>query len=487
MASDQLMSHALADPRSFLDAVALVSDHAIGMTDPEEVVAEHLARLERHHPQLNAAVRVFREEAEMQARYLNAGPLASVPMSVKETLGITGETVTAGSMRMPPWEVERDAEVVRRIREAGAIILARGNLSEFGMVHEADNLVFGRTNNPLHLDRSPGGSSGGDAALVASGSVTCAVSTDVGGSIRHPAHCCGVVGFKPASEAVPKAGMWPPGERRFFTDSMLAIGPITRSVRDARLVYEVIADVELPAPDDGRGLRLIVPDDFVMDVREPVVAHARDRAAEGLVAAGLTLKRTAVPDAGQLYRDYLTVLVRDYEQPIRDGLTTAEGKRLSIPAEALRHALGRPTVHKYLFRLLALMPLARSRAPKARRAQTRIETARDRIRTLLADDGVLLLPTNGALAMPHGEAAAYMVRPGVRRLFTPTIYANVLNLPAITVPAWTDRDPETGLVPGVMLCSAPGAEAALFDAAAMLEEVVNPVVGMRSEGELGSE
>lgn len=476
------MSNALADPRSFFDAVALVSDRAIGMTDPEDVVEEHLDRLEHLHPRLNAAVRVFGEEARVQARYLDAGPLAGVPVSVKETLGVAGETVTAGSRRMPRWEVERDAEVVRRLHAAGAILLARGNLSEFGMVHEADNLVFGRTNNPLNPDRSPGGSSGGDAALVASGSVVCAVGTDVGGSIRYPAHCCGIVGFKPASQAVPKDGVWPPDEQTSFTDSMLAVGPLTRSVRDARLVYEVIADVELPAPEEAPTLRVVVPDDFAMEVRDPVVAQAWQRAQEGLVAAGLVRERAAVPDAATLYHDYLTVLVRDYERPIRDGLTTAEGERLSIPAEALRHALGRPTVHKYLFRLIALMPLIRPSRAKAHRAQTRIEEARARIRTLLGDDGVLLLPTNGALAMPHGEAAAYMARPGVRTLFTPTIYPNVLNLPALTVPAWTDRDPATGLVPGVMLCSAPGAEAALLDAAAVLEEIVNPVVSMRSEG-----
>ena len=476
------MFSAVADPRSFFDAVALASDRAIGMTDAEEVVAEHLDRLEQHHPRLNAAVRVFREEAAVQARYLDAGPLAGVPISVKETLGIAGETVTAGSARMPRWEVERDAEVVRRLREAGAVILARGNLSEFGMVHEADNLVFGRTNNPLNPDRSPGGSSGGDAALVASGSVVCGVGTDIGGSIRYPAHCCGIVGFKPASEAVPKVGMWPPGDRALFTDSMLAIGPLTRSVRDAKLVYEVMADEELPAPDDEIEPRLIVPDRFEMEVREPVVVEARRRAEDGLVASGVRRDQAAVPDAGALYRDYLRVLIRDYEQPIRDGLTTAAGKRLSIPAEAWRHVMGRPTVHKYQLRLIALMPLARPSAAAARRAQARIEAARKQIRKLLADDGVLLLPTNGALAMPHGEAAAYMVRPGVRTLFTPTIYANVLNLPALTVPAWTDRDPQTGLVPGVMLCGAPGAEAVLFEVAAALEEIINPVVSMRDVG-----
>jgi Asp-tRNA(Asn)/Glu-tRNA(Gln) amidotransferase A subunit family amidase len=453
----------------------------MGMTDAEEVVMEHLERLERHHPVLNAAVRVFREEAPLQARYLDAGPLAGVPVSVKETIGIDGETVTAGSARMPQWRVPTDSIVVRRLRDAGAVLLARGNLSEFGMVHEADNLVFGRTNNPLHPERSPGGSSGGDAALVASGSVVCGIGTDIGGSIRYPAHCCGVVGFKPASEAVPKTGTWPPGGQTRFSDSMLAIGPITRSVRDARLVYEILADVDLAARGEMKPPRLILPHRFEMDVREPVVAQARERAERGLAAAELTCERLGVPDAGALFRDYLTVLIHDYVQPIRNGLTTEDGKTLSLVREAARHVVGRPTVHKYLFRLIVLMTLARPSAAVFEQARSRIETARQRIRALLGRDGVLLLPTNGALAMPHGEAAAYMARPGVRTLFTPTIYANVLNLPAVTVPAWTDRDPQTGLVPGVMLCSAPGGEQALFHVAEALEEIINPVVSQQGD------
>ncbi|NBB73202.1 MAG: hypothetical protein GVY35_05910 [Bacteroidetes bacterium] len=475
------MAAPAADPRSFLDAVALTGGRAMGMADPEEVVAEHLERLNRHHPSLNAAVRLFREEAPVQARYLDAGPLAGVPISVKETIGIDGETVTAGSARMPRWHVAQDATVIQRLRDAGVVLLARGNLSEFGMVHEADNLVFGRTNNPLNPERSPGGSSGGDAALVASGSVVCGVGTDIGGSIRYPAHCCGVVGFKPASGAVPKAGTWPPARQSHFADSMLAIGPITRSVRDARLVYEVIAAADLSTRNGASAPRFVVPRDFTMAVREPVVGQALQRAEEGLAAAGLERNQPVVPDAGALFQDYLTVLIHDYEQPIRDGLTTADGQRLSIPREALRHLAGRPTVHKYLFRLIALMPLVRPSEAQFEAARSRIEAARQRIRALLGADGVLLLPTNGALAMPHGEAADYMARPGVRTLFTPTIYANVLNLPAISVPAWTDRDPETGLVPGVMLCSAPGGEEALFGAAEALEDVINPVVGQRGD------
>jgi Asp-tRNA(Asn)/Glu-tRNA(Gln) amidotransferase A subunit family amidase len=254
---------------------------------------------------------------------------------------------------------------------------------------------------------------------------------------------------------------------------MLAIGPITRSVRDAQLVYEVLVGGELPSRGEAP-LRCVVPPNFTMAMREAVVPQARQRAEDGLDATGVAIERAPVPDAGTLFQDYLTVLIHDYEQPLRDGLTTSDGERFSVLREGWRQLRGRPTVHKYLYRLLALMPIGRPSPRQFEAARARIESARRDIRAQLSEGGVLLLPTNGALAMPHGEAADYMARPGVRTLFTPTIYANVLNLPAISVPAWTDRDPSTGLVPGVMLCSAPGGEAALFETAEMVESIVNP-------------
>jgi Asp-tRNA(Asn)/Glu-tRNA(Gln) amidotransferase A subunit family amidase len=123
----------------------------------------------------------------------------------------------------------------------------------------------------------------------------------------------------------------------------------------------------------------------------------------------------------------------------------------------------------HFFRLLVGMQVIRPSQKAGSQSQARLLRNRRRMRDLLDDDGLLLLPTNGALAMKHGEAAAYMARPGVRPVFTPTIFINAMNLPAISVPAWTHRDPDTGLVPGVQLACAPGAEDLLFRTAETLE------------------
>jgi len=211
-----------------------------GQVTAEQVVSEHLERLQASHRILNAATRVFRDEALSEARHPRPGPLSGLPVSIKETFGIAGETITAGSLRMAAVECRDDAEAVKRLREAGAIIVARSNVPEFAMAGETDNLRYGRTVNPLDPGRTCGGSSGGEAALVASGGSAAGLGSAILGSIRIPAAFCGLVGFKPASGAVSKAGSWPQIGGH-FTDSWLCAGPITRTVRDARLMYEVLS------------------------------------------------------------------------------------------------------------------------------------------------------------------------------------------------------------------------------------------------------
>jgi aspartyl-tRNA(Asn)/glutamyl-tRNA(Gln) amidotransferase subunit A/fatty acid amide hydrolase 2 len=343
------------------------------------------------------------------------------------------------------------------------------------MTHETVNLRFGTTRNPLDPSRIPGGSSGGDAALVASGGTALGMGSDLGGSIRYPAHCCGIVGFKPASGRIDPTGTWPPREPdapELFADTMMSLGPITRSVRDARRVYEIVADAPVPT-SPVETPRLLVPSGFEQTLRHNTIPAALTDARSALARSGAEVEPTGkVPDAARVYADFLNVIIRDYNRFFWDGLQTADGEALSVPGELFRQARGKPTVHWHFFRLLLGMQVIRPSDAAATASQTRLIRDRRRMRELLGEDGLLLLPTNGALAMKHGRAAAYMARPGPRRLFTPTIFVNAMNLPAISVPVWTQRDRRTGLVPGVQLVCAPGAEDLLFRAAATLEAAV---------------
>ena len=268
------------------DAVSLLAQLRNGALTVEQLVGERLDRLAQCQPQINAATQVFRDEALAQAALLDRDgdrslPLFGLPCSVKETFGLAGEQVTAGSLRMQPEAHTQDAEIVRRLKAAGAIVIARSNVPEFAMTGESNNLRFGRTNNPLDISRVAGGSSGGEGALVGAGCSVFGVGSDILGSIRIPAAFCGVVGFKPHSGAVETRGTWPVVTGN--TRSWLALGPLTRSVRDAQLVYNVIANQ--PASDVASGGRLVAP------VGLPSSCASSSRHGENCPASGVDSMR----------------------------------------------------------------------------------------------------------------------------------------------------------------------------------------------------
>lgn len=455
--------------QKFPDATELLGQMQSGERTAVSIVTEHLERLEANQMRLNAAVHVFKDEALAEAQNPRPGPLSGLPISVKETIALAGHSVTAGSQRMPPIQWEQDAPVARRLREAGAIILARSNVPEFAMAGETENLLYGRTNNPLDETRAAGGSSGGEGALVASGSTALGVGTDLLGSIRIPAAFCGIVGFKPASGAVSKQAVWP-DLQGLFLDSWLGVGPLTRSVRDARLVYNVIADTPLPPAKSPSGLRLIRPTQFELEAKADCIDAAYVMAQTVLEMAGLVTEERPFPDVKTHFLNLQQLLAAELEKPFYDMLVTSKGKKFNLASEAMRQAVGRGTIYSGLFQLIAVIPIMKPR--KAGRLAEIIrsyEEARANLYRLLGSDGVLLLPTIGVLAPPHGQMNRASLRPGVNGTVTAMTFCNYMNLPAITVPAWKDPDPETGLVPGVMLACAPGAEAALLDAAAALE------------------
>lgn len=465
------------------DATETLRQLRAGETDAERVVSAYLARLEACQPHLNAATHILRPEALAEARQPRSGPLAGLPISVKETIGLAGHVITAGSQRMPPRLCATDAAIVQRLRAAGAIVIARSNVPELAMTGETSNHRFGRTNNRLDQSRGAGGSSGGEGALVGAGASAAGLGSDILGSIRLPAAFNAIVGFKPAAEAVNKSGAYPVIES--YLDSWLGIGPLTRSVRDARLIYDVIADVPTPAPAPIKGLRLIIPTDFPLSYRSASIPTALVHARTVLEAAGMAVEEQhSFADVGELFLNLLALIAHDREQALLSDLVTAGGAPLRRPAEIVRQLAGRPTIDSGLLQMLVTMPLVKPRASRAPALIERFEAARRHYRALLGSDGVLLLPTLGVLALPHGAFNRASLRPGVNGLVTPLTFPNYLNLPALAQPAWSDVERATGLPPSIMLVSAPGAEGALLDVAAALEAKIGraPTAGPSDPG-----
>src|SRR5208283_2582672 len=172
-----------------------------GSVSSLEVVNAHLDQIDRRNPHLNAFTMVLADQARESARRadqgLKMGPLHGVPVTVKDSFDVAGLPTRIGSYFAPELSAAEDSAVVARLRKAGAIILGKTNTPEFLMSYETDNFLTGRTNNPWDLERTPGGSSGGEAAAIASGCSPGGVGSDGGGSIREPAHFCGIAGLKP--------------------------------------------------------------------------------------------------------------------------------------------------------------------------------------------------------------------------------------------------------------------------------------------------
>jgi amidase len=216
-----------------------------------EVVEAHLRRISDVNPRLNAVVQLTAETAMEQARLADAalargevrGPFHGVPMTIKDSFDAAGVVTTWGTPGRAHAIPDRDATIVARLKNAGAILLGKTNTPEFTLGHETDNSIYGRTNNPYNLQRSSGGSSGGAAAIVAAGGAPFDIGTDTGGSIRNPAHFCGLAGIKPTSGRVPRTGhAIPPGG---LLDSLTQVGPLARKVEDLMPILSLIA-----GPDD---------------------------------------------------------------------------------------------------------------------------------------------------------------------------------------------------------------------------------------------
>ncbi len=216
---------------------------------PVEVAREHLERISRHNPSLNAFVDWQPELVLAQARAAEdaamrgdagaLGPLHGVPLSIKSSIDVAGHRCEAGSRLRAGYVAESDAPLVARLRAAGAVILGVTNTPEYLMAWETDNLLYGRTNNPWDLARTAGGSSGGEAAAIAAGLSAGGVGSDGGGSIRVPAHFCGICGLKPTPGRIPSTGHFPKSGGPFAL--LGVVGPMARTVGDLRVLFEVMA------------------------------------------------------------------------------------------------------------------------------------------------------------------------------------------------------------------------------------------------------
>ena len=423
---------------------------------PVEVVDVLLKRIDAHR-HLNAFITVrpdtVRREAQALERRIasgeDPGPLAGVPIAVKDLMHVTGYPLTCGTKAMDGREAERDAQAVARLRAAGAIVIGTTNLHELAYGVTSANAHFGHVVNPTAPGHLPGGSSGGSGAALAAGLAAIALGTDTGGSIRVPAACCAVVGFKPTHDAVSRDGVWP------LAWTLDHIGPLARNVADATLGFEVMAALP-PGCVSGKRLekpRLIKPAPFFFDHLQDTVRSRIDATFNALTAAGAVLEERNIEGIEYAPAVQFVTICSEACQANWELLTQrAEG---ISPDIRLRLEVGQ-----------FIGAIDYIKAQRLRR------WLRGNLIGALENADVFVLPTLPVSLPKQGVATLEIggrvlpVPAAVTRLTSPF---NFSGLPAASIPCGRDSQ---GLPVGLQIVGRPGADATVLAAAKWCEAVL---------------
>lgn len=476
----------MADRPTADTAVAIAAAVRSGQRSARDVVDAHLATIEADEHEVHAFNVVLADRAraaadEIDRRVADAddpGPLAGVPVALKDNLCTRGVPTTCSSKILEGWEPPYDATVVSRLAAAGAVVVGKTNLDEFAMGSSTENSAFGPTRNPRDLSRVPGGSSGGSTAAVAAGFSAVALGSDTGGSIRQPAALCGVVGVKPTYGLVSRYGLVA------FASSLDQIGPLTHTVADAALLLEVIAghdpmdSTSIPeaAPslsdrlaDGVDGLRVGLVGELMGEGIAPDVAARVRQAAEVLEAAGARVGDATVPAVTYGLSAYYLIAPAEASSNlsrydgVRYGLRV-DAATTSAMNEASRTAgFGAEVKRRIMLGTYALSAgYYDAYYGKAQKVRTLI--IRDFAAAYESFD-LLLSPTSPTTAFPLGEKTADPLTMYLNDICT--IPSNLAGQPAVSVPFGTGAD---GLPVGVQVMAPALGEVPMLRAATVLEE-----------------
>ena len=455
---------------TFLPALAMSQLIREKKISPVEFAEAHLRKIERLNPTLNAFVcldseRVRREARDAEAAVMNGqtlGLLHGVPISIKSSIDVAGMKCEAGTVLRARNVAKSDAPLVVRLRQAGAIVLGVTNTPEMLMAWETDNVLYGRTNNPWDLERTPGGSSGGEAAAIASGMSAGGVGSDGGGSIRVPAHFSGICGLKPTPGRVPSTGHFPESGGPFALIGV--VGPMARTVADLSALFAATQ-----GPDDGDAFAVPVPlrwpseseikqlrvGYFDGDGRTPVVSEIRDavkKSAESLARAGFEVepfRPEGLEEARESWRQFFVKAGGILLAPMFEG---RECDRSPILKQFLDWSEQEPDIsgdnllHAWIAR----------------------DALRARFLAQMRKYPILLCPPAAIPAFRHGERSWQIDGKKVHYLdaWSYTEWFNLLGSPAAVVPVSHSTE---GLPIGVQIVGRPWEEEQVLAVAAVIE------------------
>jgi amidase len=433
----------------------------------EELVRAHLQWIEAVNPVINAVVHLAAERALREAKRCDSeiarggirGPLHGVPVTVKDSLETADMVTTSGTLGRAGHIPERDAATVAALRQAGAVVIGKTNVPELCLAFESDNLVYGRTNNPYDVTRTSGGSSGGEAAIIAAAGSPLGLGSDAGGSVRLPAHFCGIATIKPTSGRLPKTGHFlPPGG---LADRLWQIGPMARYVADLILVLPALAQADgidasvIPMP-------LGNPGEVTASMKKLRVAFYTDN---GVAPPTAETRKTLVEAAKALEQACGCV-----EEARPDGVTVASSMWCEILApdgglalEALLSDIGSTPIHALTEQFLSIVRPRAMRATQVMELLGAWDALRSRMLSLLSRYDVILCPAAASPAIAHGSSYRQL------DTFTYTMAFNFSGWPAAVVRCGTSPE---GLPIGVQVAAAPWREDVALAVAQHLEATV---------------
>ncbi|MEO8551621.1 MAG: Asp-tRNA(Asn)/Glu-tRNA(Gln) amidotransferase subunit GatA [Kofleriaceae bacterium] len=486
----------MSGPTEWMSVTETAEKVASGELTAARIVDNYLARITNVDREIGAYLAVDGDQARKAAAEIDRkrtakeplGPLAGVPVALKDTLVTKGLATTAGSKILEGWIPPYDAAVVERLRAAGAIVLGKVNCDEFAMGSSTERSAYKKTKNPWDTSRVPGGSSGGSSAAVAAGLCAASLGTDTGGSIRQPAAFCGCVGLKPTYGRVSRWGVVA------FASSLDQVGPLTRTVRDAAVVLEAIAgldprdstSLDVPVPKytdaltgDVKGLRVGLPHEYFDGTIDDEIRAAIERTKAALVERGAVMVDISLPNTSHALPAYYIVAPAEASSNlarydgIRFGKAASGAKNLLDLYVRSRGAGFGPEVKRRI--MLGTYALRSgyydAYYKKAQQIRTLIKRDFD---TAFQHVDVVLTPTTPTAAFRFG-AKATPLDMYLADVFT--LACNLAGLPGISVPCGLTVD---GLPVGVQLMGRTLDEATLLRTADVIEKAVG--LGNRRPG-----
>ncbi|MCY0893884.1 MAG: amidase [Acidibacillus sp.] len=442
-----------------------------------ELVQAHVTRMETVNPKLNAVAyeryELALKEAEtsdqerLSRSYCTDTPrLQGMPITVKEMYSVQGLPITGGVHKHRNRMAEEDAAVVSRVKAAGAIILAKTNMSTLTMAHETDNVLFGRTNHPLDPLRTPGGSSGGEAALISSFASPWGIGSDLGGSIRLPAHLCGLVGIRPTYDRISSAGEYPAYHHHLHMNSA---GVLARNVEDVQLLYEVLSDHVIMNYD--------MEDTPIKWLSSSEKAPLDEELENGMLRLADILRDASVQieevDGNLLSGStalWQNIILEDRGKETIDEIQ--EGPTFHLFSELLKSGRGKSVYHKWILRLLLGARLFPPSEQTIQSIPRQIEEMRSRFHDVIGNHGILIMPTYPTAAPFHGKITQYVYNNMGSRVLPYLVFVNVLGYPSMSVPIGRTK---MGLPFGIQVVGGYRQEQRVFAVAKYIESVARYV------------